>query len=350
MNATSASRMRLVVLALTLVSAAALSVSLSCFPRVRITPPPADAPAEAVALAGASVLIGSGDIATCDSQDDMATARIIDSVLRADTAAGVEHAVFTTGDNAYPVGAVRDFQVCFGNSWGDTTKLIMKYIRPSLGNHDIAAGDGMNYFNYFGERAGPRGKGYYAYNIGTWRAIALNSEMTLGSRYSPADRGDQETWLKKELEDNADKKCTIAYMHRPLFSSGGHSGNPEVQRLWTILHEAGADLILAGHDHHYERFAPQTPAGVMDTVNGIPQIVIGTGGAELRGLRTPVRNSITRIQGHFGVLKLTLGAGEYRHAFIDTSGRVWDRGGGKCRGGAPAAAPGTAKGTAKDSS
>jgi hypothetical protein len=298
---------------------------------VRVTPPPADAPAEQVALAGASVLIGSGDIATCDSQEDLATARIIDSVLRADTAAGVQHAVFTTGDNVYPVGAERDFRVCWGNSWGDTTLLIMKNIYPSLGNHDIANGDGMNYFRYFGERAGPPGKGYYSYELGTWHVIALNSEMTVGSRYSSADRGEQETWLKQDLETHKDKKCTVAYMHRPLFSSGGHSGNPEVQRLWTILHDGGVDLILAGHDHHYERFAAQTPAGVADSVNGIPQIVIGTGGAPLRGLRTPVRNSLTRIQGHFGVLKLTLGDGEYRHAFIDTRGRVWDRGGGKCR-------------------
>lgn len=328
---TTASKVSLISLGLTLIAAAAVAITLSCFPRVRVTPPPADAPAEAVALAGASVLIGSGDIATCDSQDDVSTARIIDSVLRADTAAGVEHAVFTTGDNAYPVGAVRDFTVCFGNSWGDTTKLIMKNLRPSLGNHDIAAGDGMNYFDYFGERAGPRGKGYYSYSLGEWHVIALNSEMTVGSRYSAADRGEQETWLKKNLADNASKKCTVAYMHRPLFSSGGHRGNPEVQRLWTILDEGKVDLILAGHDHHYERFAPQTPAGIADSVNGIPQIVIGTGGAELRGLRTPVANSVTRIQGHFGVLKLTLGAGEYRHAFIDVQGRVWDRGGGKCR-------------------
>ncbi len=324
-------RVRLISLGITLAAATVVAITLSCFPRVRVTPPPADAPAEVVALAGASVLIGSGDIATCDSQDDVATARIIDSVLRADTAAGVEHAVFTTGDNAYPVGAVRDFTVCWGQSWGDTTKLIMKNIRPSLGNHDIASGDGMNYFRYFGDRAGPAGKGYYSYDVGEWHVIALNSEMTVGSRYSAADRGEQETWLKKDLEDNASKTCTIAYMHRPLFSSGGHRGNPEVQRLWTILQDAKVDLILAGHDHHYERFAAQTAAGVADSVIGIPQIVIGTGGAELRGLRTPVANSVTRIQGHFGVLKLTLGAGEYRHAFIDTRGRVWDRGGGKCK-------------------
>lgn len=104
-----------------------------------------------------------------------------------------------------------------------------------------------------------------------------------------------------------------------------------MRRVYELLHEAGVELVLAGHEHHYERFAPMTPAGLVDTVSGMTQIIIGTGGADLRGLRTPLAaNSLAQIQGHHGVLKLTLGAGAWRSAFIDVSGRVWDRSGGTC--------------------
>jgi acid phosphatase type 7 len=313
------------------VAAITMVLVVSCFPRVRVTPPPADATAEEVALAGASVLLGSGDIATCDDRNDDLTGAIIDSILRADTAAGVRHAVFTTGDNAYPVGSARDFRECFGGStWGDTSKLVIKSIRPSLGNHDAGTNGGEFYYAYFGARAGDRFKGYYAYELGEWRAIVLNSEMPVSSRYSVADQREQEAWLRKTLQDDSTRKCTLAYMHRPLFSSGGHGQAAEVRRLWEIMYEHNVDLVLAGHDHHYERFAAQTPSGGLDTARGIPQILVGTGGAPLRGLRSPAANSVSRIQGHFGIVKLTLGAGEYRHAFIEPNGTIWDRGGGKC--------------------
>ncbi|MEP6549673.1 MAG: alkaline phosphatase, partial [Gemmatimonadales bacterium] len=125
--------------------------------------------------------------------------------------------------------------------------------------------------------------------------------------------------------------CTLAYFHRPLFSSGTHGGSPEVGALWQILYDGGVDLVLNGHDHHYERFHPQTPAGVMDSVRGIEQIIAGTGGGDLRGVR-PRRagNSIGAIRGRFGVLKLSLGRDDYSSAFIDTTGRIWDPAVGKC--------------------
>jgi hypothetical protein len=312
-------------------TAIAFAFVTSCYPPVRVTPPPAEATAEEVALAGAAVLLGSGDISTCYDRNDDLTGAIIDSILRADTAAGVRHAVFTTGDNAYPVGSAQNFRECFGGStWGDTSKLVIKAIRPAIGNHDQATAAGEHYYAYFGARAGPRFKGYYSYELGEWHIIVLNSEMTLSRRNDGADRLEQEAWLRRDLGGDSTRKCTLAYMHRPLFSSGGHGGASEVRRLWDILYEQNVDLVLAGHDHHYERFAAQTPAGGLDTARGIPSMVIGTGGAELRGLRTPAVNSVARVQGHFGVLKITLGAGEYRHAFIATNGVIWDRGGGKC--------------------
>lgn len=305
-------------------------VAGSCFPPVRVTPPPADAPAAEVAVSGASVMIGAGDIGLCGSMGDDSTAAVVDSVLKADSAAGVENAVFTVGDNAYPSGTTEQFHRCFGTSWGDSTKGIMKVIRPAPGNHEYETKGAAAYFTYFGARAGDRSKGYYAYDIGEWRAIVLNSEIVALSEFRVEDEDAQEAWLRAELKTNA-KKCTIAYFHRPLWASGTHGGHPEMVGFFQILHEAGVEMVLAGHEHHYERFAPMTPAGVVDTLTGITQIIIGTGGAELRGLRTPLaRNSAYQIQGHFGVLKLTLGGGAWRSAFIDAKGRVWDPSGGTC--------------------
>jgi acid phosphatase type 7 len=305
-------------------------VAVNCFPPVEVTPPPADAPAELLSLTGASVLIGAGDIAVCGTLYDEQTARIVDSVTTADSVAKVEDAVFTAGDHVYPNGAQANWDRCWKPSWGDTTKRIMKLLRPTIGNHDLDGGFGEAYYNIFGKSAGAKGKGYYAYDLGEWKIIALNSEIVTNPAFPPEARREQEDWLTKELDGNT-KKCTIAYFHRPRFSSGGHSGDIRLTGVWNILYEKNVDLVLNGHEHHYERFAPQTPAGLRDTVRGIPEIIIGTGGADLTGIRNPVQaNSLVRIQGHWGVLKITLGAGEYQHAFLDVNGRIWDRAAGKC--------------------
>jgi hypothetical protein len=275
-------------------------------------------------------MIGAGDIAVCGGNRDEATARIVDSVLRADSAAKLETAVVTLGDNAYPsgsAGADNAFPRCFSPSWG--AKRIMQYIHPAPGNHDYDSGSGAPYFAYFGQRAGPPGKGYYSYDVGEWHVVSLNSELYF-SRASSSEAREQENWLKKDLSDHR-KLCTLAYFHRPLYSSGPHGGSRDMRAFWTILYDAGADLILNGHEHHYERFLPQTPAGIADSVRGIAQIVAGTGGAALRGLRRPLaNNSVVQIHGYYGVLKLTLGAGLYHHAFLDPGGRVWDVGSGRC--------------------
>ena len=301
-----------------------------CFPPVQVTPPSADATAEEVALSGAAVMIGAGDIGMCNSTSDDSTAAIVDSVLKADSAANVEDVVFSVGDHAYESGTTREFAVCWGRSWGDSTRRIMKRIRPAVGNHEYVSAGAAPYFKYFGARAGDPQKGYYAYDIGEWRAIALNSEIPVNSLYSMEDRTAQEEWLRAEFKTNA-KKCTVVYLHRPLFTSGGHGAQTGMHPLYSILYGGGVELVLAGHDHSYERFAPMNPAGMVDTLKGLTQIVVGTGGTGLRGLTTPLaRNSAYTIQGHHGVLKLTLGAGAWRSAFIDAGGRVWDRSGGTC--------------------
>lgn len=310
---------------------------LSCKPPVQVTPAAADAPAEEIAGTGAAVMIGVGDIADCSSPGDELTAALVDSVLRADSVAGVQDVVFTLGDNAYPDGSASNFAICFTESWGDSTKRIMSKIRPSAGNHEHLSNRAAPYYAYFGDKAGDPDKGYYAYNHGEWRVIVLNSEIIVNPTFSTAERRAQETWLREELRTNS-KPCMVAYWHHPLFSSGHHGSDSRIRPLWDILAAGKVTLALVGHDHHYERFFASTSAGVPDTVNGMVSFLVGTGGGELRGLRSIRSNSASNVQGHFGVLKLSLGLGEYRSAFLDVSGRVWDPSGGRCRG-APAAAP-----------
>jgi hypothetical protein len=311
-------------------SVALSALVLACSRDEPATPVPPGAAEEELVLAGAPIMIGAGDIAVCGTTADEATGRIVDSLLTTIGAAFVQRFVFTLGDNAYPSGSggVNDyFRRCFSPSWGATR--IMNLIRPAPGNHDYDSGSGAPYFKYFGDRAGQAGKGYYSYDAGNWHVISLNSELYF-ARGSPAEAREQEAWLRRDLSEHRNL-CTLAYFHRPLFSSGVHGGTPEMLPLWRILSDGGVDLILGGHDHHYERFLPQTPAGVADSANGIAQFIVGTGGARLRGERARLApNSALRIRGRYGVLKLTLGDGEYRHAFVDTDGRVWDSGGGRC--------------------
>ncbi|MFN2637638.1 MAG: metallophosphoesterase [Gemmatimonadaceae bacterium] len=276
-------------------------------------------------------MIAVGDIAVCGTTGDEATAKLVDSLLTADSAAKIGTVVVATlGDNAYPSGSAgvdNDFPRCFAPSWG--TKRIMNLIRPSPGNHDYDSGSLEPYTDFFGDRAGPPGKGFYSYEVGDWHVVSLNSERYF-EHATPAEAREQEAWLRQDLRDHRNA-CTMAYFHRPLFSSGGYHGVQQMRELWRILYDANADLILNGHEHNYERFRPQTPAGDADSVRGIEQIIVGTGGGALRAFDSPLAaNSAVQIQGRFGVLKLSLGAGEYRHAFVDTDGRVWDPDGRKC--------------------
>lgn len=302
---------------------------LACKPPVDVTPAPPEARAEEIAGTGAAVMLAVGDISTCDSDGDELTAVLVDSVLRADSAAGLDDVVATLGDNAYPDGSASNFAICFTETWGDSSRMILDKIRPSVGNHEHHVLRAAPYYKYFGESAGDPDKGYYGYDLGEWRALAINSEIIVNSEFSPAERLAQEDWLRAELK-NTDKQCIVAYFHHPRFSSGHHGSDSRIAPIWDILAEGKATLILAGHDHHYERFLPSTSAGAIDSVNGVTSFLVGTGGADLRGTRRPLPNSARRIEGHYGVLKLSLGAGEWRSVFLDTSGRIWDPSGGTC--------------------
>ena len=314
---------------------AALALALvgnSCHPPAQRTPPPATAPAALVALAGAAVMIGSGDIARCDGTGDEGTAMIVYSILRADSVAKVEDVVFTLGDNAYTSGSTGQWNDCFTPSWGDPKKRLMKTMKPAPGNHEYYTANADPYYKYFGKTAGSVGKGFYSYDIGEWHAVVLNTEIVVNADFDLNARKEQMDWLEADLKGST-KECTVAYWHHPRFSSGSHGSDVKLVPIWQMLYDHGVDLVLTGHDHHYERFAAMNAAGVVDTLHGIPSYVVGTGGAELRGMRLPLaQNSLKRVEGHYGVLMLTLGAKEYRSAFLSLGGYVWDQSGGKCHG------------------
>ncbi len=274
-------------------------------------------------------MIGAGDIAVCGTNGDEETGRLVDSLLTVDSISNVASAVFTLGDNAYPSGTggvVNDIPRCFSPSWGSAR--IVNLIHPAPGNHDYDSGSAAPYFAYFGQRAGPSGRGYYSYDFAGWHVISLNSELYFEGG-NPSQARQQEDWLRQDLRDHK-ALCTLAYFHRPLFSSGKYGSTQEVRPLWDIMYKGGVDVVLNGHEHHYERFMPQSPAGIVDTIKGIEEIIVGTGGGKLRGLRRPAPNSVFEVHGYFGVLKLSVGAGEYRSAFIGADGKLWDTGAGKC--------------------
>ena len=312
--------------------AAALLVGIvGCSRDDKPTPTPEGPIEQELLLNGAAVVIAVGDIGVCGNSGDESTAKLVDSLLRVDSARGTQSTIITLGDNAYPSGdqGVKNyFTRCFASSWGDAR--IMSVIHPSPGNHDYDSGSGDPYFRFFGDRAGPSGKGYYSFDVNGWHLISLNSELYSWPGTAETIKA-QEDWLRADLQQHR-TPCALAYFHRPYFSSGMHGTNDRLRTLWETLHSGGVDLVLNGHDHDYERFLPQTSPGVADSVKGMEEIIAGTGGGSLRAFSKPfATNSVARIEGRFGVLKLLLGDGEYRRAFITTDGRVWDAGGRKCR-------------------
>lgn len=256
------------------------------------------------------VLVGAGDIAQCNLAGAEQTARLLD---------GISGTVFTAGDNAYPVGSAADFNNCYHPTWGrhrDRT-------RPVPGNHDYLTPGASAYFNYFGGLAGPAGLGYYSYRVGPWLILALNSEVDI-SGSSP-----QLAWMRGEVT-RAGTRCTLAIWHKPLFASGPNGNNAHVRDAWRALYELNADVIVAAHDHLYERFAPQDPDGRLDMARGIRQFVVGTGGADLYPLAT-LRPNSEAIGFDWGVIKLTLGDEGYRWEFVPVAGAAFrDAGTGLC--------------------
>jgi hypothetical protein len=267
------------------------------------------------------VLVGAGDIASCKNPEGArATAKLIEQI---------PGTVFAAGDLAYEKGSAEDFKNCYDPAWGrfkDRT-------RPALGNHEYVDHAASAYFQYWGAQAGPEGKGYYSYDLGDWHIVVLNTNCDAKNLGGCAAGSPEETWLKEDLAKRP-AACILAYGHHALFSSGvfkSHAVHPELKQLWEDLYAAHADLVLAGHEHSYERFAPQDPEGKADPANGIREIVAGTGGRshDLLGFATP--NSEAREWGTYGVLKLTLSPGKYAWEFIPEEGKSFhDAGSGTC--------------------
>jgi hypothetical protein len=267
------------------------------------------------------VFVGAGDIASCASSGDEATANLLD---------GIPGTVYTLGDNAYESGTSAEFANCYDPSWGSH----MARTRPSVGNHEYLTAGASGYYNYFGAAAGDPSKGYYSYDLGAWHIIALNSmcENVGGCGASST----MVTWLKGDLAANT-SSCTLAYWHHPVFSSGStHGNNPKMIPSWDALYAGGADVVLSGHDHDYERFAPQTSSGVADPTRGIREFVVGTGGRSHRAFGTIRANSEVRNSDTYGVLKLTLYTSSYEWQFVPEAGKTFsDSGSGSCHSAPP---------------
>ena len=282
-------------------------------------------------------IMAAGDIAcrpgwraTSGACRQRATARIIRNRRSA--------RILTLGDNQYERGTLAEFRNSYRHTWGR----FKKKTRPSVGNHEYYGNDlAKGYFDYFRWRAGPRWKGYYSYNVGRWHLIALNTHINMRRDST------QVAWLRRDLAANP-ARCTLAYWHLPRFSSGDHGNYRATAPFWEALYAAGADVILSGHDHDYERFAPQTPAGVLDHRAGIRQFVVGTGGRSLRPFNVIQPNSKARNAKTFGVLRLRLHRGSYHWRFVPIAGRNYsDSGFTRCHGApdGPAGAPATSSDT-----
>jgi hypothetical protein len=254
-------------------------------------------------LAPPPTLVAAGDIASCASTADEATAAVV---------ARIPGTVAVLGDAVYERGTAEEFRRCY--SWGR----FRGRTRAALGNHEYGTGDASAAIAYFGL---PR-HGYYSYTVGTWQILVLNSNC--GPAGGCEEGSPQQQWLERELARSG-SLCTLAYMHHPRFSSGLHGSDVTIAALWRTLARGGADVVLAGHDHHYERFAP---------TNGIRSFVVGTGGRShypvLRRLARP--RSVIANWRTYGVLRVTLHVGRYEWQFVPAAAASFrDYGAASCR-------------------
>ena len=265
---------------------------------------------ESRADGGPAFVLAAGDIGVCGSKGPEVTAKLLDQL---------EGTILALGDLAYKSGSPAQFLNCYDPTWGRHKQRT----RPVPGNHDYRTENAAGYFEYWGARAGPPGLGYYSFDLGDWHLIALNSILS-GDAYFEQNR-----WLTEDLRRTR-KRCILAYWHHPVFSSGKHGDDPHMGPVFEILHDAGASIVLSGHDHIYERFAPQTPEGELDERRGIRAFVAGTGGAKLYDFDNPRPNSQIRYNSDWGLLRLQLEPSSYTWEFVIAGGQVIDSGRSSC--------------------
>jgi hypothetical protein len=231
--------------------------------------------------------------------------------------------VYTLGDNAYESGALTEYQTCYDPSWG----AFKAVTRPAAGNHDYITAGAAGYFSYYGAAAGSPAQGFYSYDLGAWHIIVLNSDC--GGAGGCGTTSAQGKWLQADLAAHP-TLCSLAYWHEPYYSSGEWGNNTYMGPLVQILYNAGVEVMLSGHDHDYERFAPQDLNGLVDNARGIVQFVAGTGGSNNTPWTTIQPNSLVRQNTTFGVLKFTLHPTSYDWQFIPVSGSFKDSGTASC--------------------
>lgn len=256
--------------------------------------------ARAIPPAPPVVLLAAGDVAGCNTSGDEATASIVDGFPSA--------LVAMLGDAVYPNGTADDFETCYAPSWGR----FKARTRPAVGNHEYRQPGAAPYFSYFGTAAGTPGQGWYSYDYGAWHIVVLNSNCAFVGGCGEGSA--EEQWLRADLAASS-ADCTLAYWHHPRFSSGRSPQLEEYEAFWNALWEYGADVVLAGHDHIYERLAPTTPAGDANNLYGVREFVAGTGGFSHSGIAGVLPQSEVRDNATFGVLQLDLSAGGYAWTF-----------------------------------
>ena len=259
--------------------------------------------APALAQAGVYTVYAAGDIARCKHPDPRwsgaaATATLVEGLLRAEP----QSAVLSLGDHTYPRGTAAEFRDCYGPTWGRFRERTW----PTPGNHEYATLGAKPYFDYFGERAG---RGYYSLRLGSWLVVSLDSNLKGAAHAAQID------WLRAELKAQK-AACTLAFWHHPLYSSGGHPPPGRMRDAFALLHAAGAEVVLTGHDHDYERFAPQDADGRLERKRGLRQFVVGTGGAYATPFVFFAANSEVREASYDGVLALRLLDGAYEWRFL----------------------------------
>lgn len=276
------------------------------------------------------VIAAAGDIA-CDpgSHDYNQGAGTPNACRMAETAdliaARRPSAVLALGDNQYEDGALAKYRISYEASWGRFKSIT----RPSPGNHDYGTRGAAGYFAYFGAAAGDPSKGYYSFDLGAWHLVAINSNCGPIGGCGPGSP--QERWLREDLAANARKTCMLAYWHHPRFSSGPHGSDATMDAIFRALYEAGADVVLSGHDHDYERFMPLDADGQPDPRRGVRPFVVGTGGRSHYPFIRFHLGSEARNADTFGVLMLTLRAASYEWEFVPERGRTFtDRGSASC--------------------
>ena len=276
---------------------------------------------ERAAAIGSAVALTLASVGVSAARADVTVADDWDLVVGGAPGQNLYDGFMSYGGNNV-VSEVRD-----GNIWGRFAVhnpywgQFKARTRPSPGNHEYETAGASGYFDYFGAAAGDPDKGYYSYDLGSWHLVALNSNCE-EIRCDPGSP--QGRWLEEDLAANDEVACTLAYFHHPLFTSGEYRpGIKRVEHLWEILYDAGVDVVLNGHDHNYQRFAPQDPQGRADPEAGIRQFVVGTGGRGLYQIPHPIANAEVYDDNTHGVLELTLHPKRYDWEFVPVEGETF---------------------------